>query len=35
VPTRFVHDGADVLFELNPANVVAYAWIDGPRIDRF
>ena len=32
--TRFVHDGADVLLELNPANAVAYAWIDGPGIDQ-
>ncbi len=27
--TRFVHDGPDVLLELNPANAVAYAWVIG------
>ena len=32
--TRFVHDGPDVLLDLNPANAVAYAWIDGPGIDQ-
>ena len=32
--TRFVHDGPDVLLELNPANGVAYAWVNGPGIDQ-
>ena len=32
--TRFVHDGSDVLLELNPANTITYAWGNGPGIDQ-